>query len=149
MPALFVADDLGPIEPNLQRLLSDGRPEALPVEAPAGQVAAFLEDVWQRFGHMPADRLNALVAKNAAYAAARAAGRGTAIAPMAFAGAFAPASTKIAEDVRLLRSQSGAPVAVRAWTPSKIAPGRPAAQPAGLANAAQTSPRSTPTVRQT
>jgi uncharacterized phage-associated protein len=122
MPALFVADELGPIEPNLQRLLSDGRPDDLPVEKPSGPVAAFLEDVWRRFGHMPADRLNALVAKNAAYAAALAAGRGTAIAPTAFAGAFAPTPAKIAEDVRMLRSQSGAPVAVRAWTPGKTAP---------------------------
>ena len=119
MPALFVADELGPIEPNLQRLLSDGRPEDLPVEVPAGQVAEFLEDIWRRFGHMPAERLNGLVAKNAAYAAALAAGRGTAIAPTAYAGAFAPAPAKIAEDVRMLRSQNGAAVAVRAWTPGK------------------------------
>ncbi len=117
MPALFVADELGPIEPNLQRLLCDGRPEDLPVELPAGEVAAFLEEIWRRFGHMPVERLNGLVAKTAAYATALAAGRGTAISPLAYAGAFAPTPAKIAEDVRMLRSQSGAAVAVRSWTP--------------------------------
>jgi uncharacterized phage-associated protein len=117
MPAVFVADALGPIEPNLERLMVDGRPEELPAETLSRGAADFLEDVWRRFAHMPAERLNGLVAKNAAYAAALAAGRGAVIAQSLLAGSFAPAPAKIAPDVRMLRSQNGAPVAVRAWRP--------------------------------
>lgn len=117
MPAVFVADELGPIEPNLERLMVDGRPEELPAEALSRGAADFMEDIWRRFAHMPAERLNGLVGKNAAYAAALAAGRGTIIAQSSMAGSFAPAPAKIAEDVRMLRSQNGAPVAVRAWRP--------------------------------
>lgn len=117
MPAVFVADELGPIEPNLERLMVDGRPEELPAEALSRGAADFMEDIWRRFAHMPAERLNGLVGKNAAYAAALAAGRGTIIAQSSMAGSFAPASAKIAEDVRMLLSQNGAPVAVRAWRP--------------------------------
>jgi hypothetical protein len=119
MPAVFVADDLGPVEPNLQRLMSDGRPEDLPAEALPHQVGIFLEETWRRFAHMPADRLNGLVAKNAAYAAALAAGRGSLIPQAALAGTFSAGSAKIAEDIRMLRSQNGAPVAVRAWRPGE------------------------------
>ena len=122
MPAVFVADELGPIEPNLERLMVDGRPEELPAEALSRSAAGFMEDIWRRFAHMPTERLNGLVVKNAAYAAALAAGRGTVIAQSSMAGSFAPAPAKIAEDVRMLRSQNGAPVAVRAWRPGQ-APG--------------------------
>ena len=117
MPAVFVADELGPIEPNLERLMVDGRPEELPAETLNRAAADFMEDIWRRFAHMPTDRLNGLVGKNAAYAAAFAAGRGAVIAQSSMAGSFAPAPAKIAQDVRMLRSQNGAPVAVRAWRP--------------------------------
>jgi hypothetical protein len=117
MPALFLAEELGPIEPNLERLMVDGRPEELPAEALSRGAADFMEDIWRRFAHMPTERLNGLVAKNAAYAAALAAGRGSVIAQASLAGSFAPAPAKIAADLRMLRSQSGTPVAVRAWRP--------------------------------
>lgn len=119
MPALFVADELGPIEPNLLRLLSEGRPDDLPSEPANRETADFLEEIWRRFAHMPADRLNSLIAKAPAYAAALALGRGALLIPADFAPLFAPAPAKLAEDVRVLRSQSGAAVAVRAWTPGR------------------------------
>lgn len=122
MPAVFVADEIGPIEPNLERLMVDGRPEELPAEALSRGAADFMEDIWRRFAHMPTERLNGLVVKNPAYAAALAAGRGTVIAQSSMAGSFTPAPAKIAEDVRMLRSQNGSPVAVRAWRPGP-APG--------------------------
>ncbi len=117
MPAVFVADELGPIEPNLERLMVDGRPEELPADTLSRAAADFMEDIWRRFAHMPAERLNGLVAKNAAYVSALTAGRGAVIAQSMMAGSFAPTPAKIAEDVRMLRSQNGAPVAVRAWRP--------------------------------
>lgn len=119
MPALFVADELGPVEPNLMRLLSEGRPDDLPAEPANRETAEFLEEIWRRFAQMSADRLNGMIVKTPAYAAALAAGRGALVAPADFAPLFAPTPAKLAEDVRVLRSQSGAPVAVRAWTPGR------------------------------
>jgi hypothetical protein len=48
----------------------------LPADTLSRAAADFMEDIWRRFAHMPAERLNGLVAKNAAYVSALAAGRG-------------------------------------------------------------------------
>jgi len=50
MPAVFVADELGPVEPNIYIAFSRGRPEVdvelfLPNEA-----QKFLQNIWKRFG---------------------------------------------------------------------------------------------------
>lgn len=115
MPALFLAEEVGPTEPNLQRLLAGGRPGDIIVETPTGQVRDFLEGIWQRYAHTPVERLNDLVAKNAAYGATA---RGYVIDTAAMAEAVAAPPAAPAEPVRLLRSQSGAAVAVRAWSPA-------------------------------
>ena len=49
MPAIFIADELGPVEPNVYLAFSRGRPDIdadlfLPFE-----VQKFLESIWQRF----------------------------------------------------------------------------------------------------
>lgn len=119
MPAVFLADESGPIEPNLQRSLAGGRPHEIIVEAPSAAVREFLETVWQRYASVPTDRLNSYVARNAAYTAARATGGGCVIDPSAMAVAVrAGAPQQPAEPMRILRSQQGRAVAVRAWAPS-------------------------------
>jgi uncharacterized phage-associated protein len=118
MPAFFQAEEIGPIEPNLQRLLADGRPEDLLVETPTGQVRDFLESVWERYAHMPVERLNDQVAKNGAY---RNTAPGYIIDTAAMALAVAAPVPALAPPVRVLRSQSGAAVAVRAWSPASLA----------------------------
>lgn len=115
MPAVFLAEDSGPVEPNLQRLLADGRPEQIAAETLPGRVREFLGTVWDRYAHMPVERLNEIVAKNKAYIET---GRGYIIDLEAMAVAVAPvAAAPLRRPVRVLRSQSGAPVTVRAWAP--------------------------------
>jgi uncharacterized phage-associated protein len=118
MPAIFLAEDGGPVEPNLQRLLADGRPDVITVETLIGQVRDFLGTVWDRYAHMPTERLNDLVAKNRAYVET---GRGHIIDIAAMATAVTAITPPPQQPVRLLRTQSGAPVAVRAWTPKPTA----------------------------
>lgn len=117
MPAVFLAEDTGPVEPNVQRLLVDGRPDEIIVEAPIGTVRDFLESVWARYAHMPTERLNELVAKNRAFMDTA---RGYVIDPAAMAAAVTAPRVRPARPARLLRSQSGAAVAVRAWLPSPL-----------------------------
>jgi uncharacterized phage-associated protein len=129
MPAVFLAEESGPIEPNLQRLLAGGRPSEVIVEAPSAAVREFLETLWQRYAAMPLDRLNGYVARNAAYVEARQDGRNSIIDIAAMAEAARASTAQPAESMRILRSQSGTAVAVRAWTPNAVqataAPERP------------------------
>lgn len=114
MPAIFLAEDGGPIEPNLQRLLARGRPDEIMVDTLIGRVRDFLGTVWDRYAHMPVERLNDLVSKNKAYTET---GRGHIIDTEAMGAAIAVMTPPPQRPVRVLRTQSGAPVAVRAWTP--------------------------------
>ncbi|PKU21436.1 hypothetical protein CWS72_26810 [Telmatospirillum siberiense] len=135
MPAVFVADEFGPIEPNVFRACAIQRP---PIEAKAlpDIVTHFLDGVWRRFGQHSAEHLNRQVNGHPPYGAALAAGAGSEIplkAMVAFYGKKPPtvpeeqASTAMSaaapppvEQVlrpRVMRSQNGAPVSVQKWMP--------------------------------
>ena len=60
MPAVFVADQFGPIEPNVFRACSIQRPpiETVPLSEAVSQ---FLDSVWRRFGSQSANSLSTLV----------------------------------------------------------------------------------------
>lgn len=118
IPAIFLAEDMGPTEPNLQRLLADGRPDEIMIEAPTGRIRDFLESVWLRYAHMPIERMNDMMAKNRAYVET---GRGYVIDTAAMAAAVIVPPPQPERSTRVLRSQSGTPVAVRAWSPTPAA----------------------------
>jgi uncharacterized phage-associated protein len=132
MPAIFVADEFGPIEPNVFRACAIQRP---PIEAKALSelVTNFLDGVWRRFGSHSAEFLSRQVNSHPPYGAALALGVGTEIplkVMVAFYGKKMPAmpeeqaSAVIAPPPvdqivrpRLMRSQNGSPVSVQKWTP--------------------------------
>ena len=60
MPALFVADEFGPIEPNVFRACAIQRPAIEPKPLPEA-VSHFLDSIWRRFGPHSAEYLNRLV----------------------------------------------------------------------------------------
>jgi hypothetical protein len=60
MPAVFVANGITVADPNLYRLLEDGRPK-LRSEPVPGSIAGFLGDIWDRYGHHTIEHLNGLV----------------------------------------------------------------------------------------
>lgn len=128
MPAAFVADEAGPVEPNVHAALSRGRPSLdLSGHLPDG-VEAVLAGVWKRFGASPVDRLDALTRATAAYREARQRGLRAEIEHAALWWSFAcadqtPAASEVVRP-RLFRTQSGRPVVVRAWSPPAAAADR-------------------------
>lgn len=60
IPASFVRNELSVVEPNLYRLLEDGRP-AIRGEAPPPPVQQFLKGIWSRYAHRQVAHLNDLV----------------------------------------------------------------------------------------
>jgi uncharacterized phage-associated protein len=126
MPGVFVADEMGPIEPNIYAAFSKGRPDVdvdifLPVE-----IEAFMDSLWRRFGHYSADRLARLTKDTLAYKQAYNLGKRTEITLDAMRLSFTRAeSTPAVEQVvkpKMMRTQSGRSVVVKAWDPTAKKP---------------------------
>lgn len=125
MPAFFVADDAGPLEPNVFAAFSRGRPDVdtslfLPDEA-----EAIVKGVWRRFGHHSTDHLTRLAKRSAAYREAYERGMGTEIAHEALCRSFmqadtAPSPQRVAGP-RVMVTQTGRPVTVQRWSPAAAA----------------------------
>ena len=128
MPAIFVADEQGPVEPTIYHAFSRGRPDVdvelfLPTD-----VEVFLSGIWRRFGHQKPDQLSRLINGNQAYSIALRKGNRTEIQLEAMVSAF-KAQTEQKKDYqtsrtlrgmdgqRVMRTQTGAPVKVKAWSP--------------------------------
>ncbi len=127
MPAVFVADDAGPVEPNVHLVLAAGRPAVDALLFLPDDVERLLDGVWRRFGHHSAAHLGRLAIATAAYREAYARGPGSEIELAAMgrsvAGdASAPDPSQIVRPT-VLRTQSGRPVVVKAWTPGMRAAG--------------------------
>lgn len=122
MSAAFVADELGPVEPNIHLALSRGRPDMeVDPNLPAG-AETVLEDVWSRFGHCSAEHLARICKETLAYRLARERGDGAEIdldmMRLSFAGSDAKPGTLAVARPKMMRTQSGRPVSVKAWTPT-------------------------------
>ncbi len=128
MPAVFVAEEMGPIEPNVYMSFSRGRPDVdIDVNMPQ-QVEMFLEGVWRKFGHHSVDYLNRLCKDTICYQKARLKGRGLiALEDMRSSftkGDNAPGVNQVVRS-KIMRSHTGRAVAVKSWLPGlKQAPGK-------------------------
>ncbi len=130
MPAVFVADERGPLEPNVYVAFSKGRPEVdadlfLPAE-----VESFLDAIWRRFGHMSTDKLTTMAKETSAYKKARGRGHRAAIPldemQLSFMRAEQTPGVSQVVKPKLYRTQSGKNVTVQRWTPgAKPASGSP------------------------
>ena len=67
MPAVFVADEIGPMEPNIYMAFSRGRPDIDAELFLPHEVEEFLSGIWRRFGHMSIERLNKITNETLAY----------------------------------------------------------------------------------
>ena len=121
MPAVFVADEMGPIEPNIYLAFSKGRPEIDARLLLPHDVETFLEGIWRRFGHHSAERLNKMIKETTAYKQAYKNAPRTEIPLDAMRLSFARAEKTpgVAQVVKpkILRTQSGKAVTVKAWVP--------------------------------
>ncbi len=121
MPAVFVADERGPVEPNVYVAFSKGRPDIdadmfLPVE-----VESFIDAIWRRFGHLSTDRLVGMVKDTSAYKQTRTRGDRAEIPldAMRLSVARAEKTPGVSQVVKpkIYRTQSGKPVTVKPWVP--------------------------------
>jgi len=120
MPAVFVADEMGPIEPNVYKMFAKGRPDVdLNLFLPE-QAEAFLYTIWRRFGHLTVKALNKLTTQTEAYRAAVQRGRRAEISFEAMRLSFGRAQAVPATDQvvrpKVMRAADGRPVAVKSWT---------------------------------
>ncbi len=121
MPAFFVADEMGPVEPNIYKAYAKGTPDIEPELFLADEVEAFISSIWRRFGNYSADRLTRMCKETQAYTQAIRRGSGAEISHDAMQLSFiradqAPAIDQVVKP-KVMRSQSGRPVAVKAWVP--------------------------------
>ncbi len=121
MPAVFVAEEMGPVEPNIYKAFSKGRPNMdvdlfLPHE-----VETFLDSIWRRFGHQSAENLTRMTKGTVAYKKALKKGRREEISLETMRLSFSRARETPALDQvvkpKIMRSQSGKSVVVKAWNP--------------------------------
>lgn len=128
MPATFVADSLGPVEPTVFHAFSYGRPHNVESNPLTDTVSHFLDSIWRRFGQYTADQLTKKIADHPPIAEAMAKGAGTEITFIAIAKFYASeaAAKKGAPSVdnvvrpKVMRSQTGKPVSVTAWRPKAV-----------------------------
>lgn len=129
MPAVFVAEEMGPIEPNLYKAFANGRPNVDVDAVLDDDVESFLDGIWGRFGHHSVEHLSRIVNQSTAYRKALAQGLRAEIPLQAMVNSFvrpdgAPAVNQVLKS-RMMRSQTGERVRVKAWMPgTKSSPGK-------------------------
>lgn len=127
MPATFVADEFGPIEPTIFRLYENGRPMVQP-RPMTEAVTHFLDSVWRRFGAHSAEHLARQIKTHAPYAQAWRKAPRTEITLEVMIefytaarqpAAGAPPVTEVMRP-RVMRAQDGQPVNVTKWMPPAV-----------------------------
>jgi uncharacterized phage-associated protein len=129
MPAVFVADIDGPVEPGVYRASELARPKLEPRKLPA-DVTHFLDSIWRRFGQHSTDYINKMVAAHKPVKDAMNEGPRTIISVQAMVGFYGKRATQaskaqgvlpVSEVIRpkVLKSQTGKPVSVQKWMPGK------------------------------
>jgi len=125
MPAVFVADDMGPVEPTIFQAFSRGRPDVEVEIFLAPEVELFLASIWRRFGHLKSEQLTKLTNANTAYSLAYRKGRCTEILLDTMVLTFKQETEKKSQksvqatgpDARVFRTQDGSAVKVKSWAP--------------------------------
>lgn len=122
MPAVFVADEAGPVEPNVYAAFSQGRPDIGSEAAVPEEAELVLEEMWRRFGHLSCDHLGRLTREMPAYARAHRRGERSEISlesmRQSIVGNGVPGGGG-AGTAKVARTQSGRHVRVRSWMPGE------------------------------
>jgi uncharacterized phage-associated protein len=121
MPAVFVADELGPIEPNIYAAFSRGCPDVDCAQALPLAVEAVLDRVWRAYGNASPQSVAQATTQSLAYQAALAHGQRAAIPIEDICAFFADAVIDTRQGgaaARQMRTQDGRSVRVVAWTPT-------------------------------
>lgn len=127
VPAIFVADEIGPLEPSIYAAYNRGRPNLVIECRFDDDTASFVDSIWRRFGHHSTEYLAKLCCRNPAYKAALRRGRRAEI-PLsdirksfmaAVKTADAPALDQVVRP-KVMRTATGRAVPVQAWKPKTV-----------------------------
>lgn len=136
IPATFIVDNLGPIEPTVYQTFAFGKPYMIEAGPIAEPIEHFLSSIWRRFGQYSAESLSKRVATHQPVADALEKGIGEEItlesmikfygvelAAQAARKGQSPVAPTVGQVVkpRIMRDQSGKAVAVKAWVPGQKA----------------------------
>lgn len=126
MPAVFVADERGPLEPNVYMAFSKGRPEIDADLFLPHEVESFLDAIWRRFGHMSTDKIMTMSKETSAYKRARKRGNRAEIdigdMRLSFVRAEKTPGVEQVVKPKIYRTQSGKAVTVKSWVPGSKSP---------------------------
>ena len=121
MPAVFVADERGPLEPNIYMAFSKGRPDLDRDYFLLPEVEKFLSAIWRRFSNHSTEKITNMVKKTEAYKLAKKRGDRAEIMLKDMQNSFSHGHIEANVDSlikpRVYRTQSGRPVTVKAWKP--------------------------------
>ena len=120
MPAIFVAQEMGPIEPNIYRVFEAGRP-GMPSTQPPPVVENFLELMWRRFSHHTTEHLTSIIKSHDVYRTAFEQGPGEEITFEAIIEFFSDKERK--DPPKSVRTADGR--TVKKWVPSGVPIARP------------------------
>ncbi len=125
IPAVFLATERGPVEPNSYRLYDSERP-VLSTRKMNRVTDSFLKTIWGRFGAYTPDYIYRLIATHSPYVEAFASGDKTEISLASMTDFYAGRAEKDERlkkaefgGTRIMRSQTGKAVAVKKWIPRK------------------------------
>jgi uncharacterized phage-associated protein len=121
VPAIFIAEEAGPLEPSVNRAWTRGRPTFDGDGPLTEEVKAFVDSVWRRFGHHSAEYLAKMCTRTPAYQAALRRGSRAEISLEHMMDDFTRAhdtpDVKSVVKPKVVRSQTGKAVSVKAWDP--------------------------------
>ena len=127
MPAVFVADERGPLEPNVYMAFSNGPPNIdINLKLPS-EIEGFLNTIWRRFGSISTDKLIQITQENKAYKTAKERGHRAEILLKDMALSLNSSEKKMGtrkDSVsNIYRTQYGKAVTVKKWEPKAQAKG--------------------------
>ena len=121
MPAVFVADERGPLEPNIYMAFSKGRPDIDADYFLSPDIKNFLNAIWRRFSILSTDKITNMIKKTEAFKLAKIRGNRAEIKLDDMRSSFNHGQklTNIEGLIKpkIYRTQSGKPVTVQAWKP--------------------------------
>ena len=124
VPAIFVADEKGPIEPSVYQAFVGGRPNIQVDLILDDDVQSFVDSIWRRFGHHSAEYLSKLCRRNPAYRLALTRGDRAEIPVEDIRKSFIASDETPAMDQvikpKLVRSHKGRAVQVSSWKPRTV-----------------------------
>ena len=124
VPAIFIAEETGPVEPSVHRAWTRGRPTFDGNPVLSDDVHSFVDSIWRRFGHHSAEHFSKLCRRTPAYQVALKRGHRAEIMLEHMMENFTRAhdTPDVGQVVKpkVVSSHKGRAVAVKSWDPRTL-----------------------------